>query len=110
MAASHALLWISKTSGISSLAISFVTFILLVVMTSAQLSANFYASSCPNVLTTIRTAVNSAVSKEARMGASLLRLHFHDCFVNASELHLARFSFLNFSDVDLFSSLLPRHT
>ncbi|XP_027069695.1 cationic peroxidase 1-like [Coffea arabica] len=85
MAASHALLWISKTSGISSLAISFVTFILLVGMTSAQLSANFYASSCPNVLTTIRTAVNSAVSKEARMGASLLRLHFHDCFVNGCD-------------------------
>lgn len=59
----------------------------LVGIASAQLSTTFYSSSCPNVLATIKTAVNSAVSKEARMGASLLRLHFHDCFVNASTFH-----------------------
>ncbi|THF95766.1 hypothetical protein TEA_023916 [Camellia sinensis var. sinensis] len=49
-------------------------------MASAQLSSTYYSSTCSNVLTTIKTAVNSAVSSEARMGASLLRLHFHDCF------------------------------
>ncbi|GMY25651.1 cationic peroxidase 1 [Fagus crenata] len=49
-------------------------------MVSAQLSSNFYATSCPNALSTIKTAVDSAVSSEKRMGASLLRLHFHDCF------------------------------
>ncbi|KAA8517684.1 hypothetical protein F0562_015158 [Nyssa sinensis] len=54
-------------------------------MVSAQLSSNFYATSCPNALSTIRSAVNSAISKEARMGASLLRLHFHDCFVNGCD-------------------------
>ncbi|KAD3338109.1 hypothetical protein E3N88_33630 [Mikania micrantha] len=46
-----------------------------------QLSANFYARSCPNFRSIITRAVNSAVSNEARMGASLLRLHFHDCFI-----------------------------
>jgi peroxidase len=51
---------------------------------SAQLSSTFYDTSCPNALSTIRTAVNAAVAQEARMGASLLRLHFHDCFVQAS--------------------------
>ncbi|KAI8557201.1 hypothetical protein RHMOL_Rhmol05G0317900 [Rhododendron molle] len=59
----------------------------LVGIASAQLSTTFYSSSCPKVLGTIKTAVNAAVSKEARMGASLLRLHFHDCFVNASTSH-----------------------
>ncbi|KAI8557198.1 hypothetical protein RHMOL_Rhmol05G0317600 [Rhododendron molle] len=59
----------------------------LVGIASAQLSTTFYSSSCPNVLATIKTAVKSAVSTEARMGASLLRLHFHDCFVNASTFH-----------------------
>lgn len=53
--------------------------------TSAQLSANFYATSCPNVLSTIQTAVRAAVANERRMGASLLRLHFHDCFVNGCD-------------------------
>ncbi|KAI3891608.1 hypothetical protein MKW92_034616 [Papaver armeniacum] len=48
--------------------------------TSAQLSSTFYATSCPNLLPTIQAAVVNAVSNEPRMGASLLRLHFHDCF------------------------------
>ncbi|KAL3358646.1 hypothetical protein AABB24_015647 [Solanum stoloniferum] len=63
-----------------------IIFPFLLRLSSAQsLSANFYSSSCPNVLSVIKTAVNSAVSSEARMGASLLRLHFHDCFVNGCD-------------------------
>ncbi|KAF8042083.1 hypothetical protein BT93_A0629 [Corymbia citriodora subsp. variegata] len=52
---------------------------------SAQLSSTFYSTSCPKALSTIKSGVSSAVSKEARMGASLLRLHFHDCFVNGCD-------------------------
>ncbi|CAN1262916.1 Peroxidase 4 [Linum perenne] len=52
---------------------------------SAQLNTNFYSKSCPNLMKTIRSAVQSAVSKETRMAASLIRLHFHDCFVNLLE-------------------------
>ncbi|RWR79013.1 cationic peroxidase 1-like protein [Cinnamomum micranthum f. kanehirae] len=51
----------------------------------SQLSSTFYDSSCPDVLSTIQTAVHAAVVKEKRMGASLLRLHFHDCFVNGCD-------------------------
>ncbi|XWS22109.1 hypothetical protein CRYUN_Cryun29cG0006400 [Craigia yunnanensis] len=66
-------------------------FFLLINVASAHLSSNFYAKTCPKALATIKSAVNSAVSNEARMGTSLLRLHFHDCFVNASLvlLHLS---------------------
>ncbi|KAM1272108.1 hypothetical protein ACFX2J_032842 [Malus domestica] len=60
--------------------ISLSLLFLLVGVASAQLSSTFYGTSCPNALSTIKSAVDSAVSKEARMGASLLRLHFHDCF------------------------------
>ncbi|KAI8014807.1 Cationic peroxidase 1 [Camellia lanceoleosa] len=60
-------------------------FLILIGIASAQLSSTFYSSTCPNVLSIIKTAVNSAVSSEARMGASLLRLHFHDCFVNGCD-------------------------
>lgn len=64
--------------------ICLASFMLLLQLSSAQLSQTFYATSCPNALSTIKSAVNTAVATEARMGASLLRLHFHDCFVNAS--------------------------
>uniref|UniRef100_A0A7C8Z720 Peroxidase n=1 Tax=Opuntia streptacantha TaxID=393608 RepID=A0A7C8Z720_OPUST len=60
-------------------------FWILFGVTSAQLSSNFYSSSCPNALSTIQSAVQSAVNNESRMGASLLRLHFHDCFVNGCD-------------------------
>ncbi|CAN1262799.1 Lignin-forming anionic peroxidase [Linum perenne] len=46
-----------------------------------DLSTNFYSNSCPNALSTIRRSINTAISRERRMAASLLRLHFHDCFV-----------------------------
>ena len=70
-----------------------ILFSLLIAIASADLSSDFYASTCPNALSTIKSAVKSAVAKERRMGASLLRLHFHDCFVNvrsffSNTLHL----------------------
>ncbi|XP_037494380.1 peroxidase 2-like [Jatropha curcas] len=49
---------------------------------SAQLCPHFYDIVCPDALPTIKRVVEAAVSQEQRMGASLLRLHFHDCFVN----------------------------
>ncbi|KAJ9185455.1 hypothetical protein P3X46_005093 [Hevea brasiliensis] len=60
-------------------------FYFLVGIASAQLSSTFYSTTCPSALSSIKSAVNSAVSSEARMGASLLRLHFHDCFVNGCD-------------------------
>ncbi|XP_058751947.1 cationic peroxidase 1-like [Vicia villosa] len=62
----------------------FILFCFLAI-TSAQLSPNFYATTCPKALSIINSAVCSAVSEEHRMGASLLRLHFHDCFVNGCD-------------------------
>lgn len=69
-----------------------VEILLLFGAASAQLSTNYYAKTCPKALSTIRIAVLNAVTKEHRMGASLLRLHFHDCFVNACSI-----SFLSLS-------------
>ncbi|KAK4742552.1 hypothetical protein SAY87_000553 [Trapa incisa] len=69
----------------ASMSISSFFVLLLVRTASAQLSSTFYDKTCPKALSTIQSAVKSAVSKEARMGASLLRLHFHDCFVNGCD-------------------------
>ncbi|XP_047967233.1 lignin-forming anionic peroxidase-like [Salvia hispanica] len=51
----------------------------------AQLSSTFYDSTCPNALSTIRNSIRQAVSREQRMAASLVRLHFHDCFVQGCD-------------------------
>lgn len=51
----------------------------------AQLSPNFYDKTCPKALETIEAAVKAAVSRERRMAASLVRLHFHDCFVQGCD-------------------------
>ncbi|XP_019150174.1 PREDICTED: lignin-forming anionic peroxidase-like [Ipomoea nil] len=50
-----------------------------------QLSPSFYDNTCPNALNIIRTAVRQTVSRERRMAASLIRLHFHDYFVQACD-------------------------
>ncbi|KAJ8624551.1 hypothetical protein MRB53_033083 [Persea americana] len=54
-------------------------------VTTAQLSSDFYDQVCPQALPTIKMVVEQAISLEPRMGASLLRLHFHDCFVNGCD-------------------------
>ena len=54
-----------------------------------KLSPHYYKSTCPKVLSIVESVVASAIKKEPRMGASLLRLHFHDCFVNVSMVSLS---------------------
>ncbi|KAA3454637.1 cationic peroxidase 1-like [Gossypium australe] len=58
---------------------------LALAATSFSLSPNFYHNVCPQALPAIKRVVEAAVHKERRMGASLLRLHFHDCFVNGCD-------------------------
>ncbi|XP_042441562.1 peroxidase 72-like isoform X1 [Zingiber officinale] len=50
-----------------------------------SLHPQFYDRSCPKVQAIVEAAVAKAVAKEARMAASLLRLHFHDCFVKGCD-------------------------
>ncbi|XP_047169125.1 lignin-forming anionic peroxidase-like [Vigna umbellata] len=72
-----------RTSSIASFVVT--TLVLLATISDAQLSSKFYDSTCPNALSTIRTVIRTAVSKERRMAASLIRLHFHDCFVQGCD-------------------------
>ena len=50
-----------------------------------QLSPSFYARSCPTLQLIVRATMIKALLVERRMGASLLRLHFHDCFVQGRD-------------------------
>lgn len=48
---------------------------------SSSLYPQFYQFSCPQADEIVMTVLEKAIAKEPRMAASLLRLHFHDCFV-----------------------------
>ncbi|RZB45548.1 Cationic peroxidase 1, partial [Glycine soja] len=76
---------ISSLSLFFKLKFSLILISCVIGVTSAQLSSKFYDKSCPKALTTIRKEVERAVRNESRMGASLLRLHFHDCFVQGCD-------------------------
>ncbi|KAI5434931.1 cationic peroxidase 1 [Lathyrus oleraceus] len=51
----------------------------------AKLTPNYYDRICPKALPIIKSVVKQAIYREPRIGASLLRLHFHDCFVNGCD-------------------------
>uniref|UniRef100_A0A1J3DQ46 Peroxidase n=1 Tax=Noccaea caerulescens TaxID=107243 RepID=A0A1J3DQ46_NOCCA len=57
----------------------------LFVTSSAQLNATFYSGTCPNASAIVRTTIQQALQSDPRIGASLIRLHFHDCFVNGCD-------------------------
>ncbi|KAG6486357.1 hypothetical protein ZIOFF_054927 [Zingiber officinale] len=50
-----------------------------------SLQFDLYLTSCPLAEAIIFSGVQRAVADDARMAASLLRLHFHDCFVNGCD-------------------------
>ena len=95
-----------RSSSFSSLAniVALAVFLLLLTAptSSAQLSNNFYSKTCPNVFNTVKAVVKSAVAKEPRIGASILRLFFHDCFVDV----IFFYPYIFCSSSSLFLSLL----
>ncbi|XP_020217997.1 peroxidase 10 [Cajanus cajan] len=61
--------------------ISMFWLVILSPLVCCQLYYNFYDTTCPNLTRIVRDNVWSAMTKDTRIAASLLRLHFHDCFV-----------------------------
>nr|KYP66921.1 Peroxidase 72 [Cajanus cajan] len=55
---------------------------------AGYLYPQFYDGSCPRAQEIVKSIVSKAVAKEPRMAASLLRLHFHDCFVKGCDASL----------------------
>ncbi|XP_030441474.1 peroxidase 4-like [Syzygium oleosum] len=73
------------SSSFSKAILTLACVVLLIGGTSAQLSIFYYAKTCPQLFPTVKSIVHGAIAKEARMGASLTRLFFHDCFVNGCD-------------------------
>jgi hypothetical protein len=55
---------------------------------SSGLFPGFYQYSCPQANDIVMSVLRKAIAKDSRMPASLLRLHFHDCFVQVIHLVL----------------------
>ncbi|CAI0395378.1 unnamed protein product [Linum tenue] len=57
----------------------------LISCNAQQLTPTFYSPTCPSVTNIIRQVLVNASATDPRIGASLIRLHFHDCFVNGCD-------------------------
>ncbi|XP_041026342.1 peroxidase A2-like [Juglans microcarpa x Juglans regia] len=72
-------------SSIASFVVATIFVTVMLRESNAQLSATFYANTCPNVSSIVNNVVQNALQSDSRIGASLIRLHFHDCFVNGCD-------------------------
>jgi peroxidase len=53
--------------------------------TAAALSTEYYNKRCPTLQPTVRYAVARAVAADPNAGAAVIRIFFHDCFVNGCD-------------------------
>ncbi|TYI24921.1 hypothetical protein ES332_A05G018500v1 [Gossypium tomentosum] len=66
----------------------FMVNIVMVSLVQGQgsgLQNGFYSSSCPKAEAVVRSTVESHFNKDPTIAAALLRLHFHDCFVQGCD-------------------------
>ncbi|MCD7459356.1 Peroxidase 51 [Datura stramonium] len=64
-----------------ALSIFSVSIVLMPNLASAQLRTNYYANTCPNVESIVRNVVNQKFKQTFVTVPAVLRLFFHDCFV-----------------------------
>uniref|UniRef100_A0A2N9IAX5 peroxidase n=1 Tax=Fagus sylvatica TaxID=28930 RepID=A0A2N9IAX5_FAGSY len=68
------------------MAILLVLILTLFIGTSkGQLGIGFYSETCPNAESMVRSVVQNAIFSNTNLAAVLLRLHFHDCFVEGCD-------------------------
>lgn len=51
------------------------------IASDPPLTLDYYASTCPTVFEIVRKELECQVLSDPRNAAFILRLHFHDCFV-----------------------------
>lgn len=66
------------------------------------LDTDYYRKTCPKAEEIISKKVKHWISKDYTLGASLLRLHFHDCAIRVRDSHTISKLVLN-----IFSSIPP---
>lgn len=68
------------------------------------LRTDYYIMTCPFAEQVVKNTVNRALGDDPTLAAALIRMHFHDCFIEVhSYLFSLIWSFLNFSvSINLF--------
>lgn len=56
------------------------------------LDMNYYLMSCPFVEPVVKNVVNRALENDPTLAAGLIRMHFHDCFIEVLSLSLSQYT------------------
>lgn len=67
------------------LALISIGFVLCSSLSEGNLQVAFYSSTCPAAETVVRSTVQQSVQADQTLAAGLLRLHYHDCFVQGCD-------------------------
>ncbi|XP_065864185.1 peroxidase 71-like [Euphorbia lathyris] len=74
--------------GYSNVATFFVIVFVLIICSPAEgqgTRVGFYATTCPRAEAIVRSAVQSQLTSNPEIAPGLLRMHFHDCFVQGCD-------------------------
>ncbi|XP_042487354.1 peroxidase 17-like [Macadamia integrifolia] len=61
---------------------------MMILATATELRQGYYTETCPGAESVVRQVMKKAMKRDPRSAASVMRLQFHDCFVNGCDASL----------------------